>query len=317
MRYLCVLMLVVVLPANAAWLDEWEAAQNKALLEWQRAAAELAEQIQQSCVATEHLSEQLSEQQRQALQPAWQELVSQWGVIATQSPAVIDELGLGYRVAFWPDSRGIVARQMQIHQQERMAGSYQALQLAGHGIQAADWLLAQPQTDCVLLSDWALAYQGYLAQIIEQLPMQLTPADRALTLATNDLYAQASRINQRLREVIPDADGRYRPFMGDVSGTGQSLTFVGAALQDLATRIVAVTDAFADDSQDSKAQSLSADLRQLAEQLPEGWPVDNADTAWQLSQRIRATNVAVEVWLSDEVAQRYSLLIGFNNQDGD
>lgn len=313
MRYLSVLMLAVVLPVKAAWLDEWEAAQNQSLLDWQQAAAELAQQLQQACASAEFLSPQ----QRQAVQPAWQNLVAQWGVIATQSPAVIDELGLGYRVAFWPDSRGIVARQLQTHQQERAAGNYQTLQLAGHGIQGVDWLLAQPQPDCVLLTDWATVYQAYLAQIVEQLPLQLTPADRALTLATNDLYAQASRINQRLREVIPEADGRYRPFMGDVSETGQSLTFVSAALNDLARRIVRVTEAFPDDSQDAAAKSLSADLQQLANQLPDGWPVDDAEAAWQLSQRIRAANVAVEGWLSDEVAERYSLLIGFNNQDGD
>ncbi|MFG1497539.1 hypothetical protein ABMA57_12975 [Saccharospirillum sp. HFRX-1] len=313
MRYLSMLILAVVLPVKAAWLDEWEAAQKQAVLDWQQAAAELAQQLQQSCSGSDFLSTA----QRHAVQPAWQNLVAQWGVIATQSPAVIDELGLGYRVAFWPDSRGIVARQMQTHQQERADGAYQSLQLAGHGIQGVDWLLAQPQPDCVLLTDWATVYQGYLSQITEQLPQQLTPADRALTLATNDLYAQASRINQRLREVLPEADGRYRPFMGDVSETGQSLTFVKAALNNLAARIVLVTDAFPDDSQDQAAQSLSTDLQQLAKQLPDGWPADDAEAAWQLSQRIRAVNVAVESWLSDEVAERYSLLIGFNNQDGD
>jgi len=313
MRYLGVLMLVVVLPVKAAWLDEWQAAQNQSVLDWQQAAAELAEQLQQACTDGEFLSSA----QRQTLQPAWQSLVAQWGVVATQSPAVIDELGLGYRVAFWPDSRGIVARQMQTHQQERADGTYQSLQLAGHGIQGVDWLLAQPQPDCELLTDWAAVYQGYLAQVAEQLPLQLTPADRALTLATNDLYAQASRINQRLREVLPEADGRYRPFMGDVSETGQSLIFVKAALNNLATRIVLVTDAFPDDSLDEAAKLLSDDLQQLAKQLPEGWPADDAEVAWQLSQRIRMANVAVEDWLSDEVAERYSLLIGFNNQDGD
>ncbi|PTY36230.1 hypothetical protein BGP77_02655 [Saccharospirillum sp. MSK14-1] len=313
MRYLGVVFLAVVLPVHAAWLDEWEAAQNQAVLDWQAAASELAEQVQIACADREFLSAE----QRQSVQPAWQHLVSQWGVITTQSPAVIDELGLGYRVAFWPDSRGIVGRQMQTHQQERAEGTYQSLQLAGHGIQAVDWLLAQPEPDCVLLLDWAEVYQGYLDQITEQLPLRLTPADRALTLATNDLYAQASRINQRLREVIPEADGRYRPFMGDVSETGQSLTLVKAALNDLARRIVEVTDGFPDDSQDRTADSLSSDVQQLADQLPEGWPMDDAEAAWDISTRIRAVNVAVETWLSDDVAARYSLLIGFNNQDGD
>lgn len=313
MRYLGLLILAVVLPVQAAWLDDWQAARNQAVLDWQQAATALADQLQQVCASHEFLTSA----QRQSVQPAWQELVRHWGVIASQSPAVIDELGLGYRVAFWPDSRGIVARQLQTHQQERGAGTYQSLQLAGHGIQGVDWMLAQPEPDCVLLTDWAAAYQGYLAQIVAQLPMQLTPADRALTLASNDLYAQASRINQRLREVIAEADGRYRPFMGDVSETGQSLTFVQAALDNLATRILLITGGFPDDSQERKAQTLSADLHQLARQLPAGWPTDDADAAWQLSQRIRTLNVAVEDWLSDEVADRYSLLIGFNNQDGD
>lgn len=313
MRYLSLLVLAVVLPVKAAWLDDWEAAQSQAVLDWQQAAADLADQLQQACTGSDFLSSA----QRQRVQPTWQNLVSQWGVIVTQSPAVIDELGLGYRVAFWPDSRGVVARQMQTHQQQRTDGTYQSLQLAGHGIQGADWLLAQSEPDCVLLTDWAAVYQGYLAQIVAQLPLQLTPADRALTLATNDLYAQASRINQRLREVIPEPEARYRPFMGDVAQTGQSLTFVSAAMNDLAARIVRVTDGFPDDAYDDKALSLSADLRDLAQQLPPGWPAGDAAAAWQLSQRIRAANLAVEDWLSDEVAQRYALLIGFNNQDGD
>ncbi|WP_108125630.1 hypothetical protein [Saccharospirillum mangrovi] len=316
MRYQSVMWLAMLLgSAQAAWLDDWEAAQSQAIVDWQQAGVEMATQIQQQCANAQ--DERLNGSQRAALQPAWQALVTQWGVVASQGAAVVDELGLGYRIAFWPDSRGIVARQMQTHQQERDAGTYQSLQLAGHGIQGLDWMLAQAQPDCVLLSDWAEMYQGYLTQIAAELPLTLTPADRALALAANDLYAQASRLNQRLREVIPAADGRYRPFMGDVSQTGQSLTWVAGGMVDLAQRMQRLTGAFPDDSQNAKAAELSAQLLDLAAELPAGWPVDDAKAAWVLSERIRAANVAVEHWLSDDVAQTYGLLIGFNNQDGD
>lgn len=316
MRYLCGLMVAILaVPASAAWEDDWQAASNQLLLDWHQAADALAQDIDQQCSAATDAT--LNSAQRQALQPAWQSLVEHWGAVVSQAPALIDELGLGYRLAFWPDSRGVVVRQMQTHQSERASGQYLQLQLAGQGIQGVDWMLAQPEPDCVLLQDWSAAYRGYLDQIAAQLPPQPAATDRLLTLAANDLYAQASRLNQRLREVIAQADGRYRPYMGDVSETGQSLRLVRGGLLDLADRLVLISAGFPDRSQDATAAALSRQLIEVAQSLPDGWPADDASVAWALSERVRQANVAVEHWLSDEVAQRYSLLIGFNNQDGD
>lgn len=314
MRYLWYgLIALLALPASADWIEDWQQQQARTLRDWQAATVQLNDAVQQSCAD----GEQLDAPQRQALQPAWQRLARRWGAVASQAPAVIDELGLGYRVAFWPDSRGIVARQMRTHQQERSNGQYQDLQLAGQGIQGLDWMLAQPTPDCVLLSDWARHYAVYQTQILAELPIPLVPRERALTLAANDLYAQASRLNQRLREVLAEADGRYRPFMGDLSATGQSLTFIGGGLADLAERVLLLNAGFADDSQDQRARELNRQLTELAADLPDAWPAEDSQAAWALSQRIRAANAAVEDWLSEDVAQRYSLLIGFNNQDGD
>lgn len=312
-----VILLCTALPAAQSQADaatQWARVQQAAVSGWQRQAQAMAEVIGTVCNATPEAD--LGGEQREPLMRAWDNLVRHWGVVATQHPQAIDELGLSYRIAFWPDSRGIVARQMSLHTRERQNGDYRALHLSAQGIQALDWLLAQPQTDCRLALDWAEHYTGYVHAVAEAMPATLTPAERALTLVANDLYAQTSRINQRMREVMANEEARYRPFMGDVSETGKSVLFLQAGLRDLGGRLVAFSQLLPDDGALAEAQDWQIRLTTLADALPEGWP-EIPGEAHKLIERIRLETTGVERWLNEDLAKRYSLLIGFNNQDGD
>ncbi len=296
--------------AQADIADDWAQVQKESVLAWQAQTNAFVEVLKEQCRSESQIL------QKAELMASWRKLAESWGAVASQHPAAIDELGLGYRVAFWPDSRGVVARQMETHTQERLRGEYQGLSIAGQGIQAVDWMLAREQPECQFLMDWSKHYQAYVSQIVEAMPDRLQPEDRALTVAANDLYAQASLLNQRLREVIAEKGGRYRPHMGDLPQTGESIRFIRGGLGDLAGRIAVLTNNLPDDRMNERAEVLRGELLVLADSLPEGWP-EQADQAWALSERIRQVNRAVEQWLSKEVATTYSILIGFNNQDGD
>jgi len=309
-----VLSAAVAVGAHADLANNWAANQKTAVSTWQDRTTAFVAEMNRLCDAQPE--DRLSTDQRPILMPAWHDLVEAWGLVASQEPAAIDKLGFGYRIAFWPDSRGVVVRQMETHAAQRQAGDYKSLQIAGHGIQGLDWMLSQPEPDCRLMRDWADQYLGYVEQIESTMPERMRLADQAMTLAANDLYAQASRINQRLREVMNEADGRYRPFMGDVSETGQSVRLIRAGLRDLGARLVLFSEHLPDDRMRVPAREWRETLVALADTLPDGWP-EEPEAAWALIERIRTANKGVETWLSRDVAEAYSLLIGFNNQDGD
>lgn len=313
-RFTWLLSLALVGGAEADLATDWAHDQNEAVARWDDRATEFADAVAQQCgTDPDH---RLDGEQRQALMPAWHELVEAWGVVASQGPAAIDELGLGYRIAFWPDSRGMVARQMETHVEQRRTGTYESLQIGGHGIQGVDWMLAQPEPDCRLMLDWSEHYTTYSEQILEAMPDRLRLANQAVSIAANELYAQASRLNQRLREVISEPDGRYRPYMGDLSQTHQSVRLIRAGLRDLGERLVLFSERLPDERMVAGARQRRETLAELADTLPDQWP-DNSEDAWAMASRIRVVNQDVESWLSEDVANAYSLLIGFNNQDGD
>ena len=300
--------------AHADLATDWAHSQRAAVANWQHSTEAFMTELTGVCGADPNA--RLTAGQSQALMPVWHDLAEAWGVVASQGPAAIDELGLGYRIAFWPDSRGVVARQMEKHAEQRRDGQYETLQVAAHGIQGLDWMLAQAEPDCRLMLDWSDHYSDYVDSVLAAMPDRLRLADQAVTLAANDLYAQASRLNQRLREVMKESDGRYRPFMGDLSETGQSIRFLRAGLRDLGTRLVLFSEHLPDDRMQAPASEWQRTLDELADTLPDGWP-DDPEAAWELIDRIRSANQGVEVWLKQDVAKAYSLLIGFNNQDGD
>ncbi|GGX59081.1 imelysin family protein [Saccharospirillum salsuginis] len=309
-----VLGAVLAAGAQADLATDWARNQKTAVSKWQDRTTAFVAEMNRVCDARPEA--RIPAEHRRALLPAWYDLVEAWGVVASQEPAAIDELGFGYRVAFWPDSRGVVVRQMETHAVQRQTGQFESLQIAGHGIQGLDWMLSRSQPDCRLMRDWADHYPGYVDQIESAMPERMRLADQAVTLAANDLYAQASRLNQRLREVMNEPGGRYRPFMGDVSETGQSVRFIRAGLSDLGARLVLFSERLPDDRMRAPANEWRNTLVELADTLPDGWP-EESDAAWDMIKRIRAANQGVETWLKNDVADAYSLLIGFNNQDGD
>lgn len=314
-RYLAaILTLALSSTAQADLATDWVRTQRTAVLDWQHSTQAMVTQLTRQC--DRQAPARLNGDQRRALMPAWQRLASAWGVVASQAPAAIDQLGLAYRVAFWPDSRGIVARQLSSHQQQLQNGKAAPLHMAGHGIQGLDWMLARPEPDCRQLLAWADHYSGYVDQVLPAMPERLRLASQALNIAANDLYSQASRINQRLREVMAQPEGRFRPFMGDLSETGQSLRMVRAGLNNLGERIAVFNEHLPDDQVAVSAAELKRQLGALATDLPDAWP-GQADQAWALIERVQSLNGDIETWLAGDVATTYSLLIGFNNQDGD